>query len=53
MYNAPYYRNSWRKPEMKTDANILERLEKILEVECISNRDKDFISSLYFSLLMK
>ena len=47
MYNAPYYRNSWRKPEMKTDANILERLEKILEVECISNRDKDFISSLH------
>lgn len=46
MYNAPYYRNSWKKPEMKTDANIAERLEKILESEDLSMRDEPFLRSL-------
>jgi hypothetical protein len=46
MYNALYYRNSWKKPEMKTDANIAERLEKILESEELSMRDEPFLRSL-------
>jgi len=46
MYNSTFYRANWRKPEMKTDANIKERLEKILKIEFISNRDETFLNSL-------
>ena len=46
MYSAPYYSNSYRKPEMKTDSNIAKRLRNILESEGLSIRDEPFLRSL-------